>query len=52
MSSHPIKINTNLMIISLVEGIVDLLNYFPSKGVVSGVMITSTIVEGTPNIYF
>ena len=47
----PYKKYTKHMMQSLVEGVVKLLNYFPSKNRVSDTMIPSMIVEVKVKIY-
>ena len=44
------KIYKVLMTRSLIEGVVDLLNRFPSKYGVSGTLSSSTILEGRPKL--
>ena len=46
----PFKRMTILMVRSLVEGIVEILNAFPSENGVSSTMSPSTIVEGKPKL--
>ena len=46
----PYKWITILMVRSLVEGIIDVVNAFPSKNGISSTLSPSTIVEGKPNL--
>ena len=43
---------TIIMVRSLVEGVVNILNYFPSKNGLSNTLSPSTIVEGKPKMDF
>ena len=43
---------TSLMMESLIKGVIDMLNFFPSKDAISNTMRAAMLVEGKYKLYF